>query len=143
MDYQAELICVGTELLHGDIANTDAQMVSQALSALGITVAYHTAVGDDAAKITEVTEIARKRANLLLYIGGLGPTYDDFTMGTVARAFGKDCVFFPQARDDMQHYFDTVFHREMPLCNLQQAYLPEGCEMFRNQVGTAPGCCLL
>ena len=141
MDYQAELICVGTELMQGDIANTDAQMVSQALSALGVRVVFHTAVGDDAERITQATEIARKRANLLVYIGGLGPTYDDFTMATVAKAFGRKTVFFPQAKEDMQHYFDAVFHKEMPECNLQQAYLPEGCEMFRNFVGTAPGCC--
>ncbi len=140
MNYQAELIAVGTELLLGKIANTDAQRISQLLSAAGVDVLFHTVVGDNAARLEEVTAIARKRANLLIYIGGLGPTYDDITRDVVCRAFDRLPVFHPEILAEIQHYFDTVFRRPMPACNRQQAYLPQGCEIFHNAVGTAPGC---
>lgn len=140
MSYQAELIAVGTELLLGGVANTDAQYLSEKLSGVGVDVLYHTAVGDNPARLTEVIQIARKRADLLIFTGGLGPTYDDLTKGVVCRAFGRDLIFHPEIVDEIQHYFDTVFHREMPECNLQQAYLPENCAVFHNPVGTAPGC---
>ena len=140
MNYTAEIIAVGTELLLGNVANTDAQMISEALSTVGVNVLYHTAVGDNAARLAEVTEIARKRADLLIFTGGLGPTYDDFTKDVVCRSFGKELVFFPDAADTIQHYYDTVFCRPMPEGTLRQAWLPEGCTFFRNDAGTAPGC---
>ena len=77
MSYTAELIAVGTELLLGNIANTDAQMLSQGLSALGINVYYHTVVGDNPQRLRDAVEIARKRADILITTGGLGPTCDD------------------------------------------------------------------
>lgn len=140
MNYTAEIIAVGTELLLGNVANTDAQMLSEALSSVGVNVLYHTAVGDNEARLAEVTEIARKRANLLIFTGGLGPTYDDFTKDVVCRVFDRKPVFFPDAADTIQEYYDTVFRRPMPEGTLRQAWLPEGCEFFRNDAGTAPGC---
>ena len=140
MNYTAEIIAVGTELLLGNVANTDAQMISEALSTVGVNVLYHTAVGDNAERLLEVTEIARKRADLLIFTGGLGPTYDDFTKDVVCRAFGRETVFFPDAAQTIQHYYDTVFCRPMPEGTLRQAWLPEGCTFFRNDAGTAPGC---
>ncbi len=140
MNYTAEIIAVGTELLLGNVANTDAQMISEALSTVGVNVLYHTAVGDNAQRLEEVTQIARKRADLLIFTGGLGPTYDDFTKDVVCRTFGKELVFFPDAAATIEHYYDTVFCRPMPEGTLRQAWLPEGCTFFRNDAGTAPGC---
>ena len=89
MNYVAELLAVGTELLLGDIANTDAQFISQGLSQLGITVHYHTVVGDNPQRLKEAVAVARTRANIIITTGGLGPTYDDLTKQTLAEAFGK------------------------------------------------------
>ncbi len=83
---------------------------------------------------------AKRRAELLVFTGGLGPTYDDMTKTAVCAALDTPLVFHPEVADEIRRYFDTVFHREMPACNLQQAYLPEGCTVFHNPVGTAPGC---
>ena len=88
MHYNAELIAVGTELLLGNIANTDAQMLSEGLSALGIDVYYHTVVGDNPQRLREALEIARKRANIIITTGRLGPTYDDLTKQTICETFG-------------------------------------------------------
>ena len=140
MNYTAEIIAVGTELLLGNVANTDAQMISEALSSVGVNVLYHTAVGDNARRLAEVTKIARKRADLLIFTGGLGPTYDDVTRDIVCRVFDRRLVYYPDAADTIQHYYDTVFCRPMPEGTLRQAWLPEGCEFFRNDAGTAPGC---
>ena len=76
MSHTAELIAVGTELLLGNIANTDAQMLSQGLSALGINVYYHTVVGDNPERLRAAVETAKGRADIILTTGGLGPTYD-------------------------------------------------------------------
>ncbi len=141
MNFYAEVISVGTELLLGSIANTDAQFISEALSAVGVDVLYHTAVGDNPQRLRSVTEIARQRANLILYVGGLGPTYDDMTKEVVARAFGRELVFHPEIFEEIRRCFADIFHRPMPACNRQQAFLPAGCEIFHNPVGTAPGCC--
>jgi nicotinamide-nucleotide amidase len=140
MSYRAELIAVGTELLLGNVANTDAQYLSEQLSGVGVDVLYHTVVGDNPGRLTEAIGIARRRADLLIFTGGLGPTYDDLTKEVVCRAFGRKLVHHEEVVEEIRRYFDTVFRREMPACNLQQAQLPEGCTVFHNPVGTAPGC---
>ena len=140
MSFHAEIIAVGTELLLGNVANTDAQFLSEQLASVGVNVLYHTSVGDNPERLAEVIAIARRRADLLIFTGGLGPTYDDLTKETVCRSFGVDLVFHPEIVEEIRHYFDTVFRREMPECNLQQAQLPRGCTVFHNPVGTAPGC---
>jgi nicotinamide-nucleotide amidase len=142
--YQAaELISVGTELLLGNIANTDAQRISQALAAVGINVLYHTVVGDNPQRLEEVIGIARKRADLLIFTGGLGPTYDDLTKESVCRALGVKLVYHPEIEEEIRAYIDRNFHLPMTDCNRQQAWLPEGCTIFRNEVGTAPGCAVV
>ena len=140
MTYHAEIIAVGTELLLGNIANTDAQELSQALASVGVDVLYHTVVGDNPQRLEEAIAIARKRADLLIFTGGLGPTYDDLTKETVCRVLDVPLTFHPAAAADIRRNFDTIFHREMPSGTLHQAELPEGCEVFCNRVGTAPGC---
>lgn len=136
---QAEIISVGTELLLGNIANTDAQDLSVGLSELGIDVFWHTVVGDNPGRLAEAVDIARRRADLIITTGGLGPTCDDLTKQVLAKAFGLELEFNQEAADRMQAFFDNV-SKEMTENNLQQAYLPKGCAVFQNDWGTAPGC---
>ena len=140
MSYRAEIIAVGTELLLGNIANTDAQFLSEQLSSVGVDVLYHTAVGDNPVRLAEVIDIARRRCDLLIFTGGLGPTYDDLTKETVCRAFGVELEYHPEIIEEIRRYLDTVFGAEAPKLDEQQAYLPEGCAVLHNAVGTAPGC---
>ena len=105
MTHTAELIAVGTELLLGNIANTDAQMLSQGLSALGINVYYHTVVGDNPQRLRDAVEIARKRADILITTGGLGPTCDDLTKQTLAQVFGLPLVFDEASAGYIREYF--------------------------------------
>ena len=128
MTYHAEIIAVGTELLLGNIANTDAQELSQALASVGVDVLYHTVVGDNPQRLEEAIAIARKRADLLIFTGGLGPTYDDLTKETVCRVLDVPLTFHPEAAADIRRNFDIIFHREMPPGTLHQAELPEGCD---------------
>ena len=140
MPRTAEIIAVGSELLTGGVTNTNARFLSELLTAAGVDVLYHTDVGDDAPRLEAAVNAARRRAELLVLTGGLGPTYDDMTKAAVCAALDTPLVFHPEVVEEIQHYFDTVFHREMPACNRQQAYLPAGCTVFHNPVGTAPGC---
>ena len=140
MSYRAEIIAVGTELLLGNVANTDAQFLSEQLAGVGVDVLYHTAVGDNPTRLTEVIAIARRRADLLIFTGGLGPTYDDLTKETVCRALGVELVFHPEIVEEIRQYLETVFGAEAPACDSQQAWLPRDCTVLHNAVGTAPGC---
>jgi nicotinamide-nucleotide amidase len=142
MAHTAELIAVGTELLLGNIANTDAQMLSKELSALGINVFHHSVVGDNPQRLRAAVEVARTRSDLIITTGGLGPTCDDLTKNVLAECFGKKLVFNREAALRMEAYFKKL-HPEsgkMTENNYQQAYLPEGCVPFQNDWGTAPGC---
>ena len=136
----AELIAVGTELLLGNIANTDAQMLSQGLSALGIDVHYHTVVGDNPGRLEEALETARKRADVIITTGGLGPTNDDLTKQTICRTFGRELELHQDILDDLRAWFLKRTGRPMTDNNIQQAMLPVNCTVFDNPVGTAPGC---
>ena len=136
----AEIISVGTELLLGNIVNTNARDLSVILSELGINVYWHSVVGDNSARLTESLEIAKKRADLIITTGGLGPTCDDLTKQTVARAFGLELYFDERAERELEEYFRQRGARPMTDNNRQQAYLPEGCIPFYNTCGTAPGC---
>ena len=140
MPHIAELIAVGTELLLGNIANTNAQEISEALSTLGINVFWHTTVGDNPQRLEEVLATARRRADILITTGGLGPTYDDLTKQTVCAAFGRALVPHPEILEDIRTFYETAIHMPMPPNNARQAELPEDCVVFDNPVGTAPGC---
>ena len=140
MTHRAEIIAVGTELLLGQIANTNAQMLSQGLSAIGIDVFWHTVVGDNPARLEEAVAAARRRADILITIGGLGPTYDDLTKQTLCRCFGRRLEFHPDILDEIQAHYATILHSRMPENNRAQAELPAGCDIFPNSCGTAPGC---
>lgn len=140
MSHTAELIAVGTELLLGNIANTNAQELSQALSSVGINVYWHTVVGDNPTRLAEAVDIARRRADVILTTGGLGPTYDDLTKQTVCAAFGLPLVFHPEILEGIRAYFEKNVHLTMPENNRPQAEFPDGAVIFPNSVGTAPGC---
>ena len=139
MSHTVEILSVGTELLLGNIANTDAQMLSQGLSELGLNVYYHTVVGDNPQRAKEAVAIAKERADIIITTGGLGPTCDDLTKNVLAEAFGKKLVFDQASADRIRSYF-TRTGRTMTENNLQQAMLPEGCTVLTNDWGTAPGC---
>ena len=139
MSHKAEILAVGTEILLGDIVNSDAAEVSRALASLGIDVCWHSAVGDNPARLREAVEIAGSRADILITTGGLGPTYDDLTKETLAAAFGLPLVFHPAEAEKIRTFFASI-GREMTENNLRQAWLPEGCTPFFNHNGTAPGC---
>lgn len=138
MSHTAELIAVGTELLLGNIANTDAQMISQGLSQLGINVYYHTVVGDNPQRVRQAVDIARGRADILITTGGLGPTCDDLTKVAVAQAFGKELVYHEPSAQRIRERFAQ---RGTPVTenNFQQSMVPEGCTVLDNDWGTAPG----
>ena len=136
----AELIAVGTELLLGNVANTDAQIISQGLSALGITVLHHTVVGDNPQRLAEALETARNRADIIITTGGLGPTYDDLTKQTICKTFNRELELHEDILEELKTWFQTKMGKKMPENNIQQAMLPVDCIIFDNPVGTAPGC---
>ena len=139
MSHTVEILSVGTELLLGNIANTDAQMLSQGLSELGLNVFWHTVVGDNPQRAREAVALAKQRADVIITTGGLGPTCDDLTKNVLAEAFGKKLVFDEGSAERIRSYF-TRTGRPMTDNNLQQAMLPEGCTILENDWGTAPGC---
>ena len=136
----AELLAVGTELLLGNTVNTDARDLSEGLSQLGINVYWHTVVGDNPARLTACVEIARRRADLIITTGGLGPTCDDLTKQVLAKAFGLELYYDEAEAQGIRDWFERVRGIHMTENNLQQAYLPTGCTIFHNDWGTAPGC---
>ena len=139
MSHSVEILSVGTELLLGNIVNSDAQMLSEGLSGLGLNVYWHTVVGDNPQRAREAVAIAKERADIIITTGGLGPTCDDLTKNVLAEAFGKKLYFDEASAEHVRlHYHSTG--RTMPENNLQQAMLPEGCTVLVNDWGTAPGC---
>ena len=135
----AEIISVGTELLLGNSTNTDARDVSQALAELGVNVYWQTTVGDNPARLTECLYRAKNRADLIVTTGGLGPTCDDLTKQTIARAFGRELYFDEDAWETIKAWFGDQ-GRSFTENNKAQAWLPEGCTILPNDCGTAPGC---
>ena len=140
MSHTAEIIAVGTELLMGSIANTNAQEISQALSGLGINVYYHTVVGDNPQRLRGALTAARQRADIIITTGGLGPTYDDLTKETICAVFDRKLELHPDVVEEIRAFYESALHVPMPENNTAQAMLPAGSVMFDNPVGTAPGC---
>lgn len=134
----AEIICVGTELLLGDILNGNAQFLAQQLAQLGIPHYYQTVVGDNPQRIKQVMEIAAARAQILIFTGGLGPTPDDLTCETIADFFGVPLVESADILEDIAEKF-AQRGRVMSPSNRKQALIPQGAEILPNPTGTAPG----
>jgi len=134
----AEIICIGTELLLGDILNTNCQYLAQELANLGIPHYYQTVVGDNVERIHKVLDIASKRSSILIFTGGLGPTPDDLTTETIASFFNTPLQEDRLIIQDIEHKFASV-GRAMSPSNLKQALLPQGATSLPNPTGTAPG----
>lgn len=133
-----EIISIGTELLLGQIVNTNARDISIMLSELGMGVYYTTVVGDNPDRLLEALEIASKRADGIITTGGLGPTKDDLSKETIAKFCGLRCVSHAESRRRLEERFKKM-NRYMPESNLKQADMPEGCIVLNNDCGTAPG----
>ncbi len=136
---KAEILAVGTELLMGQIVNTNAQYISSELPDVGVSVYYHSVVGDNPERLKESLELALKRCDVVITTGGLGPTQDDLTKETIAQAFGKKLVLHEESLKDIRAFFKKI-GREMTQNNEKQAYMPEDCIILKNNNGTAPGC---
>ena len=136
--YNTEILSVGTELLLGHVTNTDARDISEMLSEIGINVLYHTVVGDNPKRLEDCVRIAKERADIIITTGGLGPTCDDLTKQILAKAFDLELV---ENKEEMETLYDYIrLGKKLTPNNYQQAMLPEGCTVFHNEWGTAPGC---
>lgn len=134
----AEIICVGTELLLGEILNTNAQFLAQELAQLGIPHYYQTTVGDNPERLQKILQIASQRASLLIFTGGLGPTPDDLTTEAIADFFQTPLIERPEIIRDIEEKFAQL-GRKVAGNNRKQALLPQGAGILPNPSGTAPG----
>jgi nicotinamide-nucleotide amidase len=134
----AEIIAVGSELLLGQIVNTNARFLSEQLAGLGINVFFHTVVGDNPERLEAAIKTAEKRSELIIFTGGLGPTKDDLTKETIAKHISKKLVMDKQALDSIELYFKRT-NRVMTENNRKQALVLEGSHVLPNDHGMAPG----
>ena len=134
----AEIIAVGTELLMGEVVNTNATYLSNELAQLGVNVYYHSTVGDNPDRIKAVVKQAINRANCLIFTGGLGPTEDDLTIRTLAELLDDPLIVDPISETQIRQFFIS---RDIPFSqtNLKQALRPQSAQAITNAVGTAPG----
>ncbi len=138
---RVEILAVGTELLMGQIVNTNAQYISSKLPDVGVGVYYHSVVGDNPDRLKESLLLALDRCEAVITTGGLGPTQDDLTKETIAEVFGKKLVLHEESLKEIKGFFEKL-GRQMTSNNEKQAYMPEGCIILKNNNGTAPGCIL-
>lgn len=134
----AEILCVGTELLLGEVINTNAAYLSRQLAKLGIAVYHTSVVGDNPKRLENAVRGALNNADLLILSGGLGPTYDDLTKETVAEVLGLPMVRDEAILREIEEYFASS-NRKMPPNNAKQADIPLGAIALKNRTGTAPG----
>lgn len=133
----AEILCVGTELLIGDVVNTNAAFLSKRLADIGIAVSRHIAIGDDSELLCRALEDSLGRVDIVVMSGGLGPTKDDLTKETVAKYFGRQMRLHEESLLTIREYFCKT-GRKMTANNEKQAMMPEGAVVFPNRYGTAP-----
>ena len=136
---KAEILAVGTELLMGQIVNTNAQYLSSKLPDVGVSVYYHSVVGDNPDRLRESLELALKRCDVVITTGGLGPTQDDLTKETISQICQRKLVLHNESLEDIKAFFKKI-GREMTQNNEKQAYMPENSIILKNNNGTAPGC---
>jgi len=135
---KVEIIAVGSELLLGQITNTNATFISSRLAEIGVDVHYHTVVGDNPNRLQDVIKIAESRADVLIFSGGLGPTKDDMTKETIANHIGSSLVNDDEALQYIENYFKRV-NRKMTENNKKQALVLKGATVLANRTGMAPG----
>lgn len=136
---RAEILSVGTELLLGDILNTNAQYIARELANIGVNVFYQTVVGDNPERLKNAYNIAVNRSDIVITTGGLGPTKDDLTKEIAAEYFNKKLILHEKSLEKMMDFFKKI-NRVPTENNKKQAYFPEGCIIIENHNGTAPGC---
>jgi nicotinamide-nucleotide amidase len=136
---RAEVVGVGTELLIGQIAITNARWISERLASVGVDVLHHQAVGDNIPRIVDAIGVALDRADVVLVTGGLGPTEDDLTRDAIARLVGVEMVRRADIEELLREKFAGYGRGDMPLSNLRQADVPEGMRTILPVRGTAPG----
>lgn len=133
------ILSVGTELLFGQITNTNTVYLSQQMNMLGFDVMYHYTVGDNPERVAEMIELAFKDCDMVLTTGGLGPTQDDLTKEVACKVMGDELVMMDDVLDEIIAYMKTLRHGEITENNRKQAVLPSRAEVFHNDAGTAPG----
>lgn len=136
-----EIICVGTELLLGNIVNTNARFLSEELASLGISVYNQSVVGDNESRIKQALAAALKRSQIVILTGGLGPTEDDITKESVSSFFSLKLKEDEESRNNIDKYFQRTGRRATQN-NYKQALIPVGARIFKNDIGTAPGCAI-
>jgi nicotinamide-nucleotide amidase len=134
----AEIICVGTELLLGDILNSNSQYLAKELAALAVPHFYQTVVGDNVDRIHQAIEIACARSSILIFTGGLGPTPDDLTTESISSYFQTPLIEHPEVVADIERKY-AQRGRKMTASNRKQARQPVGADILPNPLGTAPG----
>lgn len=134
---KSAILSVGTELLFGQITNTNSVYISQQLNLLGIDVMYHYTVGDNPARLAEMIKQAFNDCDLIITTGGLGPTQDDLTKEIAAEVLHDELILHEESLAEIESYFKRI-NREMTENNKKQAYLPSRAKIFRNDAGTAP-----
>ncbi|OBR92853.1 MULTISPECIES: competence/damage-inducible protein A [Clostridium] len=139
---KAEILCVGTEILLGDIVNTNAQFISKGLADLGIEVYHQSVVGDNPQRLLDEFKKSFERADIIITTGGLGPTQDDLTKETSAKYFNKEMILDKSSLTQLESYFKKMGKLNLEGNNIKQAYFPEGASILPNPHGTAPGCCM-
>jgi len=138
---KAEILAVGTELLLGDVVDTNSAYLSRQAAALGLSVTHRQTVGDNALRLAEAIRLALSRAQVVILCGGLGPTPDDLTKEVAAQVLGKPLRLHEDSLRRMEAYFEAS-GRVMTDNNRKQAWMPEGATVFDNHHGTAPGCAM-
>ena len=138
----AEILCVGTELLLGDIVNTNAAFLARELAACGIRCYHQSVVGDNPERLRDALVLALGRSDMVITTGGLGPTYDDLTKETVAAYFGLPLQLHAPSLQMLEQRMTAFGHTRMPQSNKKQAYMPKGATVFANTRGTANGLCI-
>ncbi len=135
----AEILCVGTELLLGDTINTNSSYIAKGLSEYAVNVYHHTVVGDNPQRLKTALNIALDRSDIVFMTGGLGPTYDDLTKETVAEYFSLEMEMHSESLANLKEFFKR-YGKPMTDNNLKQAMMPKGAIVLKNPFGTAPGC---
>lgn len=134
-----EIISVGTELLLGNIVNTNTAWLSQRCAALGFSQYYQAVVGDNKKRLAATLKMALEQSDIVILTGGLGPTQDDITKETAAEVFGMELVEDTHTRERIEEYFKNSIYDVIPENNWKQAVIPEGAKVIDNYNGTAPG----
>jgi len=134
---KAEIISIGSEILRGQITDTNSNFIAKKLVELGIDLEHISAVSDNPESLLSTLKLALQRSDLIITTGGLGPTEDDITYHTIARALNLKLIKYPEAEENLKKFFKKI-NRTISPSNLKQVYLPEGAKIINNQYGTAP-----